>query len=191
MAGRQSLQDFQARLARRLADPGAEAPTADWLGIAWRGVHALLPLAQAGEVFTPTALQPVPHTQAWVTGVAALRGGLCLVLDWVALLGLAAGTAGQGADDDEAAVHWVSLNPVAGVPAALCADRLLGLRNRADFQPEPGLNTAVGSDPDTADAIRVWSDRAGQRWHEIDLLRLARSPAFLNPYRPGHSARAA
>jgi twitching motility protein PilI len=185
MARRQSLQEFQARLARRLADPAADAPGTDWLGIAWRGVHALLPLSQAGEVVSPVALQPIPHTAPWVLGVAALRGGIGLVVDWVALLGLTRPTPAVAAEDD-GAMYWISLGRDAGTPAALCADRLLGLHSRGAFVPMP--EPWPGGD---APVVRAWADATGQRWHEIDLERLAQSPDFLHPHRPGFAAEAA
>jgi twitching motility protein PilI len=187
MERRQSLQEFQARLAQRLADPAADAHGSDWLGIAWRGVHALLPLAQAGEVSSPVALQPVPHTAPWVMGVAALRGGIGLVVDWVALLGLARESptvASAGADDD--AMFWVSLGRGAGLSAALCADRLLGLHRRSGFV---SLQEPSATDDDLL--VRAWADATGQRWHEIDLWRLVQSPPFLHPHRPGFDTEAA
>ena len=45
-------------------------------------------LRQAGEIFEPQGLLPVPHTHPWLIGVANLRGGLYTVVDLGAFLGL-------------------------------------------------------------------------------------------------------
>ena len=38
------------------------------------GLRCLVPLAQAGEIFPWTTVQPVPYTHSWFLGVANLRG---------------------------------------------------------------------------------------------------------------------
>lgn len=175
MAVRVPLQQFQTELARKLADSAARPLGAGWLGVSWRGVRALLPLAQAGEIFNPVALQHLPHTQPWVMGVASLRGGLSLVVDWVELLGLAPTAPLHGTELDT--IYWVSLGPALGVGAALCVDHLLGLHNPEAWTPEPAATAHPG-------VQCGWRDAAGERWHGLDLRALAQSPDFLDPRRP-------
>lgn len=180
MATRLSLQTFQAELARKLAE-SAERPVAPgWLGVSWQGVRALVPLTQAAEIFNPVALQRLPHTQPWVLGVASLRGGLTLVLDWVRLLDLPAQAPVRGAEDT---VYWLHLNPALGVNAALCVDQLLGLRAAHDVVVEPGAAPVPG-------VQHTCRDAQGQRWFELDLLALTQSPAFLDPRLPAFASAA-
>lgn len=175
MADHLSLQQFQTELARKLADSADRPVGTGWLGVSWQGVRALLPLAQAGEIFNPVALQRLPHTQPWVLGVASLRGGLTVVVDWVRLLGLTPTVPMHATELDT--VYWVSLNPALGAGAALCVDHLLGLRNPADWVVLDGANAHPG-------VQRTWRDEAGETWHELDLQALARSPDFLDPRLP-------
>lgn len=181
MATRITLSDFQADLARKLADSAHRPVAAGWLGVAWKGVHALLPLAHAGEIFNPSALQRLPHTQPWVLGVASLRGGLAVVVDWASFLGLEPNASWHPTELET--VYWVSLNPMLGVGAALCADQLLGLRGPSDFQAE------VQSPPHPA-VRQMWRDRVGQVWHELDLVLMAQSPEFLDPRLPAFAVQA-
>jgi len=171
---RPSLEAFQEALARKLADAVHRPATSGWLGVSWRGVRALVPLAQAGEIFHPTVLQRVPHTQPWVLGVASLRGGVTVVVDWVHFLGLPAQTA--PADHDET-VYWISFNAAIGAHAALCVDQLLGLRAAAELTPEPLSHAPVG-------VRQMCRDADGVQWVELDLVALAQSPAFLDPRLP-------
>ena len=174
MATRLSLQTFQAELARKLAESAERPLAAGWLGVSWQGVRALVPLTQAAEIFNPVALQRLPHTQPWVLGVASLRGGLTLVLDWVRLLGLPGQAPVAGGDDT---VYWLHLNPALGVHAALCVDQLLGLRAAHDMVVEPS------ADPEWGVKHRC-RDAQGQHWVELDLLALTQSPQFLDPRLP-------
>jgi len=181
MVERLTLPEFQAQLARKLAQAADRPAAADWLGVSWHGVQALLPLAQAGEIFDPAALQRLPHAQPWVAGVASLRGALAVVIDWVRLMGLEA----RGAEaSEEATTYWVSLNPALGVPAALCVDRLAGLHNRVDLQWVSGQPVAAWPA-----ILGVWRDGDGQAWYEIDLVRLSQADAFLDLREPGSAAR--
>lgn len=170
-SARPTLQAFQAELARKLAESAQRPATAGWLGVSWHGVRALLPLGQAGEIFNPTPMQRVPHTQPWVMGVASLRGTVSVIVDWVRFLGLPAQAQTPGSEDT---VYWVSFNPAIGVAAALCVDQLLGLHAASDLMPED----AGASPPGVRQFCR---DAAGHRWLELDLVALAQSPEFLDP----------
>lgn len=174
MAHRTDIQAFQAELARKLAAATHSGVSADWLGVSWRGVRALLPLGQAGEIVQPMALQRLPHTQPWVQGVASVRGGLTLVVDWVAFLGLPGARPADQSDPD-ATPYWISLNPALGLSAALCVDRLLGLRTAAELgAPDPSCSPRPG----VRQALR---DADGTLWFDMDIAALAQMPAFLDP----------
>lgn len=174
MANRTSVQAFQAELARKLAAATTTGVSADWLGVSWRGVRGLLPLAQAGEIVQPMALQRLPHTQPWVQGVASVRGGLTLVADWVAFLNLP-GARPHDQPDPDATPYWISLNPASGLSAALCVDRLMGLRTAAELgAPDPNWVPRAG-------VRQVLRDVDGAVWYDIDMVALAQMPAFLDP----------
>ena len=168
---RPDLSAFQADLARKLAESVQRPASPGWLGVSWHGVRALIPLAQAGEIFNPMPMQRLPHTQPWVQGVASLRGQVTLVIDWVRFLGLPAQAEVIGGEDT---VYWVSFNPVIGVGAALCVDQLLGLYAAEGLKPEPTGDCPPG-------VRQLCQDASGQRWLELDLVLLAQSPAFLDP----------
>jgi twitching motility protein PilI len=174
MAQRTNVQAFQAELARKLAAATHAGVSADWLGVSWRGVRGLLPLAQAGEIVQPMALQRLPHTQPWVQGVASVRGGLTLVVDWVSFLGLPGARPWTNPDPD-ATPYWISLNPNLGVGAALCVDRLLGLRTAAELGPP---DAASPPRPGVRQALR---DADGALWYDIDMAAMAQMPAFQDP----------
>lgn len=170
------LLAFQAELARQLAAAPEHAPAtgAQGIGLMLHGVRAWVPLAQVGEVVAPLPLQRVPRTQPWVLGVAALRGGVTLVVDWVRWLGLASASAPLALP--AAAGYWLALAPGLGVPAALRVERLLGLHTLDGWQPVQPAPQAHAALP------QVWRDGAGAVWHQLDLQRLAQAPGFLNPH---------
>lgn len=176
MAQRQSLKDLQERLAQRLSAAKTEAATASWLAVEVVGQRFLLPLVQSGEIFSWTAVQPVPFTKAWYLGVASLRGGLHGVVDLAALPGmhLVAGSLSP-LDRVTSESRLISLHTALEVNAVLWVDRLLGLRNAEMFS---GLEARPPDAP--AYCARVLVDAKGQRWQELDLQLLAGDAAFLD-----------
>lgn len=179
MADRISLQTFEDELAKKLAESSHRPQAANWLGISWQGVLALLPLSQSGEITAPTGLQFLPHAKPWVMGVASLRGGLTLVVNWVRLLNLPAPTvAGKDVQD---MAYWVGMNQQLGSGAALAVSHLLGLRGQA------GLRVATDVVPTHAAVRQVLRDEQGQLWHELDLGLLLQSPDFMVPRNAGFS----
>ncbi|MEP7282896.1 MAG: chemotaxis protein CheW [Rubrivivax sp.] len=173
MANRQALRELHARLAERLQSvQGTEAPAA-WLAVECEHQGLLFPLATAGEIFSVPTLLPVPHTRPWFIGVANLRGRLHGVADLAAFLGLRSAHRETEPMRDQARV--LALNPALGSHCALLVDRLAGLRNATQLQPEPAGHG--GERP--AFAPQAWRDAGGRRWQEIDLAALAAHPQFL------------
>jgi twitching motility protein PilI len=171
MANREALRELQHRLAERMQAAKREQRGQSWLAVECRGHGLLLPLEQAGEIFAPTALMPVPHTCDWFAGVANLRGGLHGVVDLASFLGLRDHVPADAARD---AARLVALNPALGALCALRVDRLAGLRHADQLTAEPD----AGSRP--AFARGVWRDAQGQRWQAIDLGELAAQEQFLS-----------
>lgn len=173
MANRQSLKELQERLAQRLSAAKTEAATASWLAVEAGGKRFLLPLVQAGEIFPWSAVQAVPYTKPWYLGVASLRGGLHGVVDLARLvITEAAGPAPSERITSES--RLVSFHHALGINAVLLIDRLLGLRNPANF-------STLAQVPEGAPVYfsRSLIDTQGQTWQEVDLQGLATEPEFL------------
>ncbi|BAO81520.1 chemotaxis signal transduction protein [Serpentinimonas raichei] len=175
---RPSLQSFEAELARKLAESAQRPQQAGWLALAFQGVRALLPLSQAGEIFAPTPLQRLPHCQPWVVGVADMRGTMCLIFDWVRLLDCAPQAP---TPFEQAGAYWVGFNPAMGVHAALCVDRLYGLRHENDLEFESAQGRYLSG------ISRLARDAQGEQWLELDLHALCASAVFQNLLMPGFS----
>ena len=173
MANREALRELQARLARRLQAARTEGVTVSWLAVVAGGTNYLFSLAQAGEIFPLSAVQPVPYTRPWFRGVMNLRGGLFAVVD------LASFVSGRPApvrtEQSLADACVVTLNTALEVNCALMVDSLAGLRNVDAFSgfeaPAPDAPNYVGN---------TYTDSAGQPWQEINLQALSRLPEFLN-----------
>lgn len=172
-ARREALRELQLRLIERLRNAGSEPRRLTWLAVEAGESGYLLPLSEAGEIFTDASVMPLPHTQPWFQGVANLRGDLHGVVDLAAFLG----GHRRGARLAAVAVRatrLVSLNPALGALCALRVDRLAGLRHPEQLSVEP---PAPGVQPSFA--RRRWRDADGRSWLEIDLAALASNDAFL------------
>jgi twitching motility protein PilI len=174
MANREALRELQQRLAERMQAARREQRGQSWLAVECRGQGLLLPLEQAGEIFPPAALVPVPHTRDWFVGVANLRGGLHGVVDLARFLGLPALSSADVAREQS---RLIAFSATLNLNCALLVDRLAGLRGaeqmRADEKsPAPGLRPAF--------APASWLDAAGRSWQSLDLAALARDEQFLS-----------
>ncbi len=171
MANREAIRELQTRLAQRLQAARTEGRAVQWLAVEARGGRYLFPLAQAGEIFPWSSVQPAPYTQPWFLGVANLRGGLCGVVDLAAFLsGL---PAGGGIDRAESSL--ITFNATLDLNCALLIDSLAGLRGAEAFMatepPAPEAPPYLGA---------LHTDAAGLTWREVDLLILSQSPVFLS-----------
>lgn len=177
MANRQALRELQTRLADRLqAARTNTSQGASWLAVQVAGRNYLLPLEQAGEIFSWPGVLRVPYTNTWFWGVANLRGSLAGVVDLGAYLG-------HPIERTEQSLHEVSLlavNPALQVNVALVVDRLLGLRGADDFISaaiEPAQEVHQAS-PGIVGAS--YTDSAGGSWQVLQLHALMQSPDFLS-----------
>jgi twitching motility protein PilI len=101
------------------------------------GQRYLLDLLDAGEIVPVPALTAVPLTRPWYLGLANIRGSLVGVVD----LGLyfdKRETDGAPAAATPGTARLVTFAPALGMPCALLATRVYGLRHAADMQPEDG-----------------------------------------------------
>jgi len=161
------LRTFQQELASRLATKTAAQVESSRLGLSSGGARWLVRLADAGEVITMPPIVKVPMTRDWFMGVANIRGNLFSVVDF-------AGFLGHEVPPPAATTRLVLFGPRVGeLNAGIVVSRVLGLRNLADLAPVPTPSDAA---PWFA---QRWMDGDGNAWQEIDLARLARTPAFL------------
>lgn len=171
MGNKDALRALQARLAERMRSAQAQPGGPSWLAVECRGHGLLFPLEQAGEIFSPPPLLPVPHTAPWFAGVANLRGGLYAVVDLGRFLGLADTPPPDAARD---ASRLVVLSARAGVNAALLVDRLAGLRHGDQL-----TSAAASAQAQPPFAGATYHDAEGRAWQEILLTALAENERFL------------
>jgi len=184
MANRQALRELQSRLASRLQAARDEGPSVAWLAVEAGGAGYLFPLGQAGEIFSWTAVQPVPYTRPWFLGVANLRGNLAGVIDLTGFLSAMAAsvaspsdkkTSPRRADALRADSSLLTFNAALGMQCALVVDRLAGLRGGDAFV---AVSPRADDAPDWHGSI--YTDPQQRRWQEIDLQALAEFPRFLD-----------
>lgn len=159
---------LQQRLAERLQTARAPSQRPSWLAVECAGLGVLLPLGQTSEIFNPPPLTSVPHTQAWLLGVANLRGGLCSVVDLGGFMGLRQRPAALEGG------RLVALHDSLNLPVTLWVDRLLGLRSDEQVPVEVPVTA-----PRPVFAPGEREDGQGRRWLVLDLERLSRFPPFL------------
>jgi twitching motility protein PilI len=174
MANREALRELQSRLASRLQAAKSEGTSVAWLAVRAGGKDFLLPLAQAGEIFPLSGLQPVPYSQPWFLGVLNIRGGLFGVVslsDFIARESSAAGIDALAAT--EASV--VTFNPLLDINCALKVDSLSGLRGADAF-----ASSSAAPEGSPAYFGNSFVDTEGGLWQEINLRMLSQSPQFLS-----------
>lgn len=166
MEAKESLREFQTRLAEKLKAAEETKGISSKLGFIAGGQHWLVDLDQIHEVVTVPELTEVPWAKPWFVGVASVRGVLYGCVDLAAYLDLA-----DPLPPGESRI--LLAHPRFGVNAALRVERALGLRGVAELAPEP-------AGPDAAHwEVSRWHDREGQLWTEIKMEDLVTTPAFL------------
>jgi twitching motility protein PilI len=166
-AARIDLRTFQQELASRLAAKTAAQVESSRLGLLCAGTRWLIKLGDAGEVVALPHIVTVPMTKPWFLGVANIRGNLHSIIDFAGFLGADPITASAATRLMLFGARSCELN------AGIVVQRVLGLRNVAELAP-----AALPADAHEWYAQR-WMDEEGNGWQEIDLAKLARSPAFL------------
>lgn len=166
MAQRPSLREFQQNFAERLRERATQAKVDSKLGFEVGGARYLVVLSDVSEVVPVPHTVAVPKTQPWFVGVANVRGKLFSLVDFSAFQGGALTTA--SADRRVLLVHEKIIEG-----SGLVVGKMLGLRN-AD-----SLKSARPADPETPWIKHHYTDEHAIPWTELDLVALARNPAFL------------
>lgn len=165
-AARLDLRSFQKELASRLASKTAAQVESSRLGIACGERRWLIRLGEAGEVIAVPPVVTVPLTKPWFLGLANIRGNLYSVIDFPAFQG-------QGKVAGGSLARLILLSSRGGESVGIVVERVLGLRNLAQFTAEEVDDGAPSWE------VAGWRDAEGSSWREIDLGLLARDPAFL------------
>lgn len=166
MEAKQSLREFQTRLAEKLKAADEAQSIASKLGFVAGGRYWLVDLSQVNEVVTVPALTEAPWVKPWFAGVASVRGVLYGCVDLGAYLGLA-----EPLPPGEARI--LLAHPRFGINAALRVERALGLRGLAELTPEP---VELGA---AAWQVSRWHDKDNQFWTEISMEKLVTTPDYL------------
>ena len=169
MRNKESLRALQLRLVTRLEAAQHVGASVSWLAVKTGTFNVLIPLAQAGEIFTAQNITPVPYAAHWFLGVVNSRGVLYGVVD---LAGFVHPNTYPRPSD---ASRLVSFNADFEINCALRVDALAGLR---------GLDSFVETEAPKATAPEYFGkclqDANGTVWQEIDLYKLSVCPHFLN-----------
>ncbi|MEW5769282.1 MAG: chemotaxis protein CheW [Pseudomonadota bacterium] len=165
---RESLREFQSRLAEKLKVAETTGGTRSKLGILAGGHLWLVNLDQVNEVVTVPRLTSAPWTKPWFAGVASVRGVIHGCVDLAAFAGVA-----EPMPRGES--RLLLAHPRFGVNVALRVERALGLRPLAELVEEP-----LARDSATQPwLVTRWRDQQGELWTEISVEQLVSQPAFL------------
>jgi len=176
---RESLAQFQSRLAQRLQQANSVSTAARWLAVRCGQINYLLPLGQVGDVFNAPAPQEVPHTRVWFGGVINSRGKILGVIDFQYFV-----EALESMDQNQTSYsprppqpEWlmVAFNPVLELNCALRIDAVLGLKSLADFE-----SAAQYLDTEQEVFKTRWLDDKAGIWQELDLEALGETDVFLD-----------
>lgn len=150
--------------------PAAEEVRQQWAGVGFRlgGRRFVAPMEEVTEILTYPALSPIPHTKAWVRGVANVRGNLLPVMDLGGFLGRHSALVTR-----LARVVVIQLD---GVHAGLLVDEVLGMRHFFD-EERSTVPDDLGEElrPFVAGAFV----RDGGVWLLFSMRALAAHPQFL------------
>ncbi|MFN3595183.1 MAG: chemotaxis protein CheW [Thiobacillaceae bacterium] len=163
---KQSLRDFQAHLAERLAS-AKQAWTASKLGLLVGGQPWLTELSAVSEVVSEAQIVPVPWAKPWFLGLTNVRGVIYGCTDLAGFMGM--DVAGEWGDSRLLIVH-----PRHGLNAALRIEGTLGLFNIAQMTRQVRPADA----PPWIEA--VWRGADERIWTELNIGGLVTSARFLD-----------
>lgn len=165
---RSRLRQYQVQLMERMqAARGGARGSAKELGVLLGQRRCLLALTQIGAIVPAAGISPVPLAQDWYLGLVNIRGALSGVVD----LARYGGEARYAPGPDN---RIITFAPALGLPCALLASRVLGLRAPDQMRAE---DEPAGAPPWAA---RACIDADGQRWTRLDLALLVREARFLH-----------
>lgn len=167
MAKRISLHEFQAGLARRLAE-ARDTRASALLAVQVGQRNWLIDLTEAGEILAVPPLATVPLAEPWFRGLASVRGNLFGVVDFASFHG----------DTPIAPVGHARLLLVGvrhELNCAILVSRALGLRSIDDFEV-----ASSAADPERPWVGDILHDSLGTPWTRLKVAELLGHPRFLD-----------
>lgn len=141
-----------------------------WSGIGFRAadINLVAPLSQVNEILHYPKLTLVPGAQAWVKGLANIRGTLLPIMDLQGYMGKDAIPLRM--QSRILVIHQGELS------AGLLVNEVLGLKH---FEPESKVAFVKKLDQAIKPYIHGAFEQDGQTWHVFDMAALAQDPLFL------------
>jgi twitching motility protein PilI len=166
---RTRLREFQAQLVERMqAASSGTQPHTSQLGVMIGQTRWLLSLQEAGEIVSVGTITKVPLTQDWFLGLTNIRGNLISVVD-------IANFRGQPLTPIDKESRVIAFAPALSFNSGLLVSRVLGLRNVAEMQPQPPIESG-----EAPWAGQHYLDRESQVWTELNLSLIVQDPQFLH-----------
>ena len=161
------LAAIEARLQTERG--GDESRAQNWTGLGFRlGAHWFVaPRDDVREVIAPPVATRVPNAQAWLSGLANVRGELLAIADLSRYFALP-----PSADPRSRRVLVLNSRHV---PAGLLVDEIAGYRQFAATEQRNEMKTEL---PEFAPYLLGAFVRDGQPWYAFSLHKLASSEGF-------------
>ena len=166
MSKRFSLREYQENMLGRMEAASAQSQGDARLGIEVGGRNWLIDLSDAAEVLPVPPITSVPLSQAWLRGVANVRGNLLSVVDLQAFMG-------EGSQSPTPLSRILPIHPRILPHSSLLVGRMRGIKHLADMSPQVDLPDAP------AWCVARYKDAEGIDWQCLDIKCLAAEPAFL------------
>ena len=141
-----------------------------WSGIGFRAadINLVAPLSQVNEILHYPKLTLVPGAQAWVKGLANIRGTLLPIMDLQGYIGKDAITLRSQSR--------ILVIRQGDLTTGLLVNEVLGLKH---FEPENRLARVKKLDKAIKPYIHGAFLHEGQTWHVFEMAALAQDPLFL------------
>lgn len=150
--------------------PASEETSQQWIGVGFRlgGRRLVASMDEVTEILTYPSLSQIPHTKAWVRGIANVRGNLLPVMDLGGFLGRHPALVTR--------LARVVVIQLGNVHAGLLVDEVLGMRHFFDEE-----RSSVPDD--LGEELRPFVSgafvRDGGAWLLFSMRALAAHPQFL------------
>ena len=167
MAKRISLHEFQAGLARRLAD-ARDTRASALLAVQVGQRNWLIDLTEAGEILAVPPLATVPLAEPWLRGLASVRGNLFRVVDFASFHG-------DAPIPPVGHARLLLIGVRHELNCAILVSRALGLRSIDDFEV-----ASSATDPERPWVGDVLHDSLGTPWTRLKVAELLNHPRFLD-----------
>ena len=142
-----------------------------WSGITFEmlGQYFVAPLGEISEVIYPPKYTPVPNTQAWVRGLANIRGRLLSVTDLAQFV--------SGKRSQFSPMQKVICISYQDHYVGLVVDQVLGIQH---FNKKSFFSQSAELDKNLKDYCQGYFHQHNQQWHVFMLSRLLSNPNYMN-----------